>query len=305
MRKILISVICLTALCGCQDRAEVNDKPTKVRPVNETSSKWISKIIEYRPAPGQFINGSASGTMKSAEGIVGKRGMVSLGAYGGYITFMFDHTVIDQAGFDFVIHGNAQDGGSEAGAVMVAHDSNGNGLADDQWYELRGSETDKAKKNIGITYTRPSQTLSAQDVAWRTTDGKSGALHSAPVASFNPQCYYPLFIAGDPAELSFSGNMLANTAVQNPDTGFWRLESLAWGYVDNYTEDYMTRVGDDRDTERSNKFDLANAIDKDGNAVKIEHVDFIRVYNCLNQEAGWLGETSTEVCGAISLMVKK
>jgi len=29
------------------------------------------------------------------------------------------------------------------------------------------------------------------------------------------------------------------------------------------------------------------------------YIDFIKVYNCMNQYLGWLGETSTEVAGGI------
>ena len=48
-------------------------------------------------------------------------------------------------------------------------------------------------------------------------------------------------------------------------------------------------------------FDLDWAVDADGNAVHLTHVDFIKVYCGILQECGWLGETSTEVKGAIDL----
>ena len=67
-----------------------------------------------------------------------------MGGFGGYIIFKFDHTVVNQNGYDFVIRGNAFDGSSEPGAVMVAFDRNGNGVPDDdEWYELKGSEAGK------------------------------------------------------------------------------------------------------------------------------------------------------------------
>lgn len=268
------------------------------RPTPTEASKWISSMIEYRPAPGQFINKSP-GNMASAEGIVGKRGMVTLGGYGGYITFGFDHTVLNGEGPDFVIHGNAFEGSSEAGAVAVAFDANGNGKPDaDEWVELRGSEYDKTTKDYQITYTRPAQTDVAENVLWHDNKGGNGQVSAI---SFHRQCYYPLFLSDNPAELSFTGNLVANTATEAG--GIWKLATLEWGYADNASEDYNDTVNDDPDTARSNKFDIANAVDKSGKAVSLKGVDFIKVYNCLNQEAGWLGEASTEVCGAISLTV--
>ena len=64
----------------------------------------------------------------------------------------FDHTVINVKGKkDFMILGNSfysdlpeyqeKKGGScEPGIVMVSFDTNQNGLPDDEWYELAGSE---------------------------------------------------------------------------------------------------------------------------------------------------------------------
>lgn len=300
MRKILLIVLFATAITSCKDN-KTTDPTDFTRPVTERSSKWISKIIEYRPAPGQFINQNV-GSQSGAQSIVaGKRGMVTLGGFGGYIVFMFDHTVVNEQGVDFVIHGNAFEGSSEVGAVMVAFDSNGNGQPDtEEWFDLKGSEYAKSAKDYQISYARPAQTAVAEDVLWSDNKGGSGKITAI---EFHKQCYYPLFLEGNPTKLSFTGNMIANTATMNQD-GTWVLKSLDWGYVDNFSSDYKQAISSDRDTELSNKFDIANAVDKNGNSVTLKGVDFIKVYTCLNQEAGWIGEASTEICGAISLSVK-
>lgn len=69
--------------------------------------------------------------------------LLSLGAYGGYITVGFDHTVPNVPGqYDFKIYGNAYydafgtltgklGGSSEPGIVLVSKDVNGNQLPDD------------------------------------------------------------------------------------------------------------------------------------------------------------------------------
>ncbi|MFR0772473.1 MAG: hypothetical protein ACLSH3_01060 [Alistipes finegoldii] len=81
-------------------------------------SPYISTVYEYCPAPGQFVNampeyreGDTAETMrqKAEEAIAGKmQSGVSLGAYGGYITFGFDHTVVNVPGeYDIRIDGNS------------------------------------------------------------------------------------------------------------------------------------------------------------------------------------------------------
>lgn len=92
--------------------------------------------------------------------------LISLGGYGGYVTFGFDHTVINVPGErDFRIWGNAfyelsnpdsKGGSAEPGIVMVSFDANCNGIPDDEWYELAGSEYHKPETLHGyeITYSR-------------------------------------------------------------------------------------------------------------------------------------------------------
>lgn len=76
---------------------------TEHGPDDPGNSKWISRVVEYRPAPGQFIN-TFQGNVTAAEGIVGGRnGCLSLGGFGGYVIFEFDHEVRNIDGTDFVI----------------------------------------------------------------------------------------------------------------------------------------------------------------------------------------------------------
>lgn len=268
-----------------------------LRPRGSKSSKWISRVFNYTPAPGQFIN-TSSGNEQATEGLIGKRGMVSLGGYGGSIVFGFDHTVINGSGTDFVIHGNAFEGSSEPGAVAVAFDANGNGLPDDEFYELCGSAYQQAVKNLGIKYLRPTQIESAESIEWTTTQGQRGKLEKV---EFHGQCYYPLFGENSQAaELNFTGNLVSNPSVLGDD-GIWATPALEWGYADNYTADYEAAVGDDPQTARSNKFDISKAVAADGKAINLSGVDFIKVYTCVNEQAGPLGESSSDVCGAISL----
>ena len=110
----------------------------KERPITDESNIYVTTLFEYKPAPGQFIN-KAPGNHESAEGILGGKGMVTLGAWGGYIVLGFDHTVVNSDGEDIIIYGNAMNTFSEPGIVHVMQDENGNGRPDDTWYELAGS----------------------------------------------------------------------------------------------------------------------------------------------------------------------
>ncbi|HAZ03263.1 MAG TPA: hypothetical protein DCY97_14010, partial [Marinilabiliales bacterium] len=74
-------------------------------------SPYVAKILEYRPAPGQFIN-SAYGCPWASQSLVGGiSGMVSLGGFGGYLVVGFDHSIENHPdnpyGVDFTIFGNA------------------------------------------------------------------------------------------------------------------------------------------------------------------------------------------------------
>ena len=285
-------------------------------------SPYISKVYEYCPAPGQFINempryeeGDTYETIlqKAEESISGTNDiMISLGGYGGYVTFGFDHTVINIPGEkDFRIWGNAfyellnpdQRGGSaEPGIVMVSYDTYCTGLPDDEWYELAGSEYYKAetRHNYTITYRRPDPDRIPEEddsgflddinyIPWSDSDGASG--HMAK-NTFHNQSYYPLWIKAD--NISFTGTRLAPNGIDLSGTGrYYVLYAYDWGYVDNHPNEY----------DELNSFDISWAVDSEGNKVHLPGVDFVRVYTGLNQYCGWLGETSTELSRAQDLHI--
>lgn len=285
-------------------------------------SPYISEVYEYCPAPGQFINempkyeeGDTYEDIlkKVKECISGTNDeMISLGGYGGYVTFGFDHTVVNVPGEkDFRIWGNSfyeltnpdeKGGSAEPGIVCVSYDVNCNGLPDDPWYELAGSEyySDATVHGYEITYSRPDpereivgdDANSLEDVnyiAWFDNKGSKGYM---PKNIFHHQEYFPKWVRED--KITLSGSKLAPNAKDVSGNGsYYILYCYPWGYVDNHPNDY----------DDLNSFDIGWAVDAEGKRVNLPGVDFVRVYTGVNQYCGWIGETSTELCRAQDLHI--
>lgn len=286
-------------------------------------SPYIARVYEYNPAPGQFVNEMpeyeegdtyADMTRKAEESISGTNDiMITLGGYGGYVTFGFDHTVINIPGeADFRIWGNCfyeltdpdrKGGSAEPGIVMVSYDTNCNGLPDDEWYELAGSEyrSDATRHNYSLTYCRPDpqrQIVADEEnsiddlyyIRWHDNEGTEGYM---PKNVFHTQDYYPRWVSDD--SMTFSGSLLAPNGKDISGYGtYYVLYSYPWGYVDNHPNEYADL----------NSFDIGNAVDSEGKPVSLPGADFIRVYTGVNQYCGWLGETSTELSRAQDLHIQ-
>lgn len=272
-------------------------------------SPYISRVYEYCPAPGQFINtmpqyedgDTYADILQKAEDCISGTNdiMISLGGFGGYVTFGFDHTVINRPGErDFRIWGNCfyeltdpstPGGSAEPGIVMVSYDTNCNGIPDDEWYELAGSEYHNPATCHGysITYRRPSTVQ--DDVAWTDSQGATGSI---PKNGYHAQAYYPQWLAD--GEITFTGSLLPPNGVDRSGDGtYYILYSYPWGYADNHPNDYADL----------NSFDISWAVDDEGNPVSLPGADFVRVYTGVNQVCGWLGETSTEIARAQDLHI--
>ncbi|TKG96317.1 PKD domain-containing protein [Puteibacter caeruleilacunae] len=260
----------------------------KLRDKVENSSAYLTTLLEYKPAPGQYIN-EEIGLPENAEQIVGEpsSNLLTLGGFGGYVIAGFDHTIMNTEGKDFQVYANSFDGSSEAGIVMVMFDLNGNDKADDEWYELKGSAHDDPQtiRNYTITYTNPKGTA---DVPWTDNQGNSGVVKQN---SYHVHNYYPEFIA-EQDQITFTGTLLPNKKGTN-DKGWIVIDEFDYGYVDNYSEEYPSN--------KANQFDINWAIDKDGKSVTLPGIDFVKIYTAVNIDAGILGEVSTEIKGAADL----
>jgi len=288
--KFLLTLLAAsTLLTACSKDDNENPEPEKVaaiRPVTAQSNAYVTALLGYTPAPGQAIN-KGIGTPDAAKTILGTKGLVSLGAFGGNIVLGFDHTVINQDNKeDLMIYGNAFTGFAEPGVVWVMQDTNNNGLADDTWYELTGSAEGTAGivRNYAITYTRP--TAGTGDVSWTDNRGGSGVVKTNV---FNTQPYYPQWITTNTYTLT--GTLLPTTNINTSSSGIITSNAFAYGYADN------TAGGD--------KVDIANAIDAQGKKVNLKGIDFVKIQTGIPYNLGALGELSTEVSGVADISLLK
>lgn len=277
-----------------------SDNPGTEEPEDPNApTPYANKVWDYLPAPGQFVNTFTTAykdgfttkeqVLEYATERLRKRSLLSLGGFGGYIVVGFQQPIPNVKGaYDFKIHGNAyynpnawQDrpgGSAEPGIVMVSKDANGNGLPDDEWYELAGSEygKDTETRKYRITYYRPVP--ADADVRWTDNQGKEGYVlrNFAHVQ----ESYYPLWIEED--QLTFTGTCLDGNAVK--ENGMWIEYAYDWGYADNHPNN----------TEMA-QFKIDWAVGADGKPVDLDRIDFVKIYTAANQDAGQLGEISTEL----------
>lgn len=314
---------------------------------------WLTRVYEYRPAPGQFINtlpvarvgepldsvldrcrasicGHVDTITQTVLGQVVTRvdtvwadGMITLGGYGGYVIVGFDHPVVNMHTWDFDIQGNAfvsnqesRGGSSEPGIVMVGVDMDGDGKPSDgdKWYELAGSEYyhPKTQHDYTITYYRPDEGKQRTPshvnpylndttyIRWTSNDvNPDSASGFMSRNTYHNQPYWPLWLQGE-EQLVFSGSKLRCNAVDmggNEGNSYYVQYFFEWGYVDNLPNNPM-RIPQENGVYNPG-FKIDWAVDEYGNHVNLTHIDFIKVYNALNQYCGWTGETSTEVAGGI------
>lgn len=314
-----------------------------VRSGEKAQSAYISHVFDYLPAPGQFVNvlptysdGDSREDMTAKAGanlIGGNSSMITLGGWGGYVVFGFDHTITNVKGKrDFRVNGNAFGananprpdapfGGScEPGVIMVGYDKNKNGKPDDdEWYEIKGSGNFTVEnepwyqmavdnkndvrtfRDYEMTYHKPigetpeeageinnpaSFVTIKNYIKWSDNQGQEGYKVKN---IYHKQSYYPLWVKDD--KITYKGVRLADNGIDESGQGsYYVLYAFRWGYVDNFPNN------DDRSA-----IDIDWAIDKDGKPANLAGIDFVKVYNGVDKENGWLGEASTEVAGAYDL----
>jgi len=264
------------------------------RPAGAASRASTVRVFEYMPAPGLWVSGYMYGPLFTAETMAEACAyaqsrldinfMISLGAWGGYVVAGFDHSVDNSGGgIDLAIRGNPYSYQSEPGIVWVAQDENGDGLPNDTWYELAGSEYDHPETifDYAVTYYQPARPQAA--VVWRDNRGGGGTVdHNA---YWNPsQSYYQPWLPE--GQCTFYGTRLRDRSHVDA-SGQTVVPPFDWGYADNLgASDYDGRYC---------LFRLSSARTFDGRPAGLKYIDFVKIQTGQTGKTALLGETSTEV----------
>lgn len=299
------------------------------------ATAYITKVLDYLPAIGQFTNklpayvaGDTQEIMnqKVLASIGNNKGtMITLGGYGGYVVVGFDHTIQNIAGKrDFRVIGNAfysnsnpdktaPEGGScEPGIIMVAYDKNKNGKPDeDEWFEIAGS-----------AHNNPTGELWYNKAV---TAGNDVKLYTNYQINYHKPTVEPTKAADKLKYVKWEDNY-GNTGYKvknnfhnqpyypqwhNSDVLTFKGTCLPQNGIDesgrgNNFVLYKFAYGyadNETNTKDDSAIDIDWAINSKGQKVKLPGVDFVKIYTGVNQENGWLGENSTEVTSVEDLHI--
>lgn len=269
------------------------------------NNSYVSKVFDFLPAPGQFVNTGYADTA-AAKGIIGDSyGAVSLGGFGGYIIAGFDQPIINRDnnpyGVDFTVVGNAFGGWGEPAAVQVMKDVNKNGLPDDNaWYELAGSEYhfQSSIKDLKMTYINPKYN-ERHTIPFKTDKGFNGAMRTN---GFHAQQYYPdpHSFGISPDSVSYKGTYTKFLLDKSKPNLIVAKRLPAFGYADcrpanrNPTNP-LNPYFKDENGKAADGFDLEWAVDENGNHIELDTIHFVKVYSTVQEDGGWLGEISPEI----------
>ncbi len=246
---------------------------------------WADAVVAFDqgpyPVPGPYSDpGKALGIPSGAGAYApDNRSVVCLGGQGGRLTLRFNTPVTDDpanpGGLDCIVFGNAfwvggnpQTRLQEPALIEISEDVNGNGQADDPWYLIPGSR--------GFSY-----------VPFPAITEPTGGVNSATE---------PYWLAG----YITNPNTLADADPANDGDQF------NWGYADMsptiepWRDNYVrpndpTRVGHTQGAGGGDAFDIAWAVDDEGNPGGLNRFHFIRLTSFISRNMGAVGYASPEI----------
>ena len=255
------------------------------------------KLVDYLCINSQYTNISYG---FAGEGTLGGT-LKSLGNFGGYATYYFEDGLTDDPankyGVDFYIDGNAfKDtstgtglGSMEPGQVWVSEDGS-------TWYALAGSQHyTNAIWDYTVTYTK-----NGSGTHWSDNYGNSDT--SVPNRTFSwplTSVYFLNEALKDSDTITLSGILIPSVrGMVGPDDFSTYSSGAKFGYVDVMQNGTNNPYGYNDDyTNASSGFDLAWAVDGNGNPVNVSGKSFhyVKVVTASNIVAGAANEKSTEV----------
>ncbi len=290
------------------------------------ASDFATSVINFTPAPGQFINDPNFSDPSRALGAPIGGGLfaadnsklVSLGGFGGSITLAFNAPVLDDPlnpwGLDAIVYSNAFYAGSnpnrrfaESAVIEISRDSNNNTLADDPWFLIRApvfSSIPATAQQSQLWDNNPSTPAPPAALFWypaapafpnwpanyTTTALRLPALFEVIVLQ-NPNGLFATLEAhyalADFSPTLLLGDTNADDAVDNP----------AIDPATFYTApDNPFVVGITPGSGGGDAFDIAWAVDPaTGTPANLSSFDFIRITTAVHRVDPLLGEMSAEI----------
>jgi hypothetical protein len=191
----------------------------------------------------------------------------------------------------YIIAGNAFPGWSEPGIVWFQEDRNGNGLPDETWYEVKGSDDDTPKyrpqlrRRYAIQYILLDEPENGSNtVAWLDSLGRSSVITGWG---------WPREWGVEGDRVTFTGTMLRDTGVFNDGSYGGDMFNLG-GYVDVAT-DIGKWKNDSGVGMYETKIRVSDAVHADGTPASLNAVRFIKVQTGYFRYGGPVGGISTEI----------
>lgn len=264
--------------------------------LSRTVSPFATRVLDYSPAAGQFVNDPQYNNPARALGAPVGGGtispdnskLVTLGGFGGSITLGFARTIRDDPnhpmGLDFIVFGNSSwlanlpsIRWAEAAIVEISRDVNRNGLADDAWYVIPGSHlTDVQGQRRNGRFILPDEPFASPPIFNVNTDGSEAFWGYADMN--------PVLRLGD-----LDGDNVIDDPSLSPE--------------DFYTvPDDPQREGITAASGGGDAFDIAWAVDEvTGQPAQLSGFDFIRITTAVDAQNGQFGEVSAEIGGVAAV----
>lgn len=281
--KLLASLLALWMLVACVT-------------MNAYAEDGFADVKEYICAPSQYTNTATGSSIEKT--LTENGGIVSLGNFGGYVTYEFAEKIQNSStnpyGIDFKITGNAFNGAyttQEPGQVWVSQNGN-------EWYALAGSEhyEDSVVWDYQLTYKNNG----TKSLDYTDNLGNSGETKgSYPIAE-----KYPTISFSD-EDITLGGILLSSQRTASTANGI----NTGFGYVDAFVAVKNSSVvnpyvADPANNSKDGQFDISWAVDENGYPVKLDWIRFAKVQTATFIDGGAFGEKSTEI-SKVNLLDKK
>ncbi|MHC1721577.1 MAG: S-layer homology domain-containing protein [Aminipila sp.] len=312
---IFSSALSSTVLCYAQT-GDKSAETTQTK-VDKGGYHFPDEVSGYWFGPGQFSGGNFDKTLSylgplsllgsctgtQYQGKIGESWMngVSLGNFGGYVTYHFndaiDNSDKNPYGIDFIIYGNSSAynndgrnsmGFAEPAQVWVSQDG-------EKWYAIAGSDhyKDSTIWDYEMTYYNTGKNIS-------TYTNNQGVTSPKPVSTVTSSPY-----TTSPAVQNNQKNTVKGIFLDYDDS---KVGSWAFGYGDTHINIFTDKF----DVVQSNPYrenqykdpqgdpiDISWAVDENGLPVKLDKISYVKIQNAVFKDAGSLGEKSPEINAVI------